>query len=521
MVILWFSLSVLLLIGMLPGRWITQRTGPFRKAVCLALGCHALSALLAAVMYFGNGFSPLTIPLMPDAGDFFSGLIAYYDGAACLMLLLVSFVGWVIGRFSIRYLDRTPNEGAYYRWTAFTVGAVSLMVVAGNLLLFFLAWVMTSFGLHHLLLFYTDRPAAQRAAWTKFAISRVGDAALIGALALIKWQFGTWDFAALFAIVQSGETTPTLATAGIGWLLVLGAMLKSAQFPFHTWLPQTLETPTPVSALMHAGIVNAGGYLVIRMSPLIVLTPQALVFLAVIGGFTACFAAVIMLTQPSIKRSLAYSTVAQMGFMMLQCGIGAFSAAMLHIVLHSLYKAHAFLASGSVLQQSAGQRLLAGKSSPRLAAAVYLALAAGVTIAWNGLFVWSLDVHLSEKPGGVLLGFILCLGLTTWLWHALRTGNLRTQIAGVGLNGMLSLAYIVGFLAVDFMVAPVASQLGNAVWWITAPFLLGFTLLFVLQYRIQRGDRPRWLNAFYIHAANGFYVEALYRRVSRQLRLAR
>ena len=243
------------------------------------------------------------------------------------------------------------TQGQYFAWTGFTIGAVSLMVISGNLLMFVVCWVMTSLGLHQLLLHYGHRPAAQRAAWTKFTISRIGDAALLAAIVVIYSEFKTLHFAELFAAVGSSPDAATAATSVAGFLLIVGAITKSAQFPFHTWLPQTMETPTPVSALMHAGIVNAGGYLIIRTSPMVSLTPWALSLLAVIGGVTACFAAVVMLTQTSVKKSLAYSTIAQMGFMMLQCGLGAFSAAMLHIVAHSLYKAYAFLSSGNVIEE--------------------------------------------------------------------------------------------------------------------------------------------------------------------------
>ena len=168
---------------------------------------------------------------------------------------------------------------------------------------------------------------------------------------------GSFDYRDMFAAADAIHNLPTAAWHElIGILFVLGAMTKSAQFPFHSWLPDTMETPTPVSALMHAGVINAGGFLVIRLSPLVSLSPIALDLLALIGALTAMLGAVVMLTQTSIKRSLAYSTIAQMGFMMLQCGLGAFSAALLHIVAHSAYKAHAFLSSGSVLDSAARTR---------------------------------------------------------------------------------------------------------------------------------------------------------------------
>ncbi|MCA9216376.1 MAG: hypothetical protein KDB27_25080, partial [Planctomycetales bacterium] len=305
----------------LPSRIANRRARIVRTLTTCLVGIECLLAVSIAVGLTAKGVSPQSISLVEGWGDLGLDFDVYLDGAASLMLLLVSFVGFVVSRFSVRYLDGEKMQGRYFRWLGFTIGAVSLMVISGNLLLFFVAWVATSFGLHQLLLHYRHRAAAHRAAWTKFAISRLGDAFLIGALVMTYRTFGTFELSELFSRVRDLAATSqvTASHVAIGWLLVLGAVTKSAQFPFHTWLPDTMETPTPVSALMHAGIVNAGGYLIIRMSPLVALAPAALATLAVIGAFTACFAGVVMITQPSVKRSLAYSTIAQMGFMMLQC----------------------------------------------------------------------------------------------------------------------------------------------------------------------------------------------------------
>ena len=137
----------------------------------------------------------------------------------------------------------------------------------------------------------------------------------------------------------------------IGIFIAIGALAKSAQFPFHFWLPETMETPTPVSALMHAGIINAGGYLVIRLSPVLIHATFAHTILTFIGGITAVFGALIMMTQTDIKKQLAYSTISQLGFMMIQCGIGAYTLALFHMIVHGLYKAHAFLSTPTVLQE--------------------------------------------------------------------------------------------------------------------------------------------------------------------------
>jgi NAD(P)H-quinone oxidoreductase subunit 5 len=318
----------------------------FRKLVTLVAAAQSIVAIGMAAAYVTGVTGNIDATLI-TIGDGYLAASVYYDGVSSLMLALVSFVGWVICRYSIRYLDGEPAQGQYFRWTGFTIGAVSLLVLSGNLLMFLGCWVMTSLGLHHLLLHYGHRPGAQRAAWTKFTVSRLGEAAVLAAIVLIYGHFGTVEFSELFRAIgsESGEFPAAVQIAGL--LLVVGAVTKSAQFPFHTWMPLTMETPTPVSALMHAGIVNAGGYLIIRTSPIVSIAPWALSILAIFGAATACFAAAVMLTQTSVKKSLAYSTIGQMGFMMLQCGLGAFSAAMLHILAHSLYKAHAFLSSGN------------------------------------------------------------------------------------------------------------------------------------------------------------------------------
>ncbi|HMO84608.1 MAG TPA: proton-conducting transporter membrane subunit, partial [Lacipirellulaceae bacterium] len=201
--------------------------------------------------------------------------LVYYDGVSGLGVLLVSFVGFVVCQYSRRYLAGDPRQGDYFRWTGATVGAVTIAMLAGNLLLLFAAWLATSLSLHRLLLHYPERRAAQEAAWTKFAVSRLGDCLLLAAAGLVYREFGTLNLGELFQAFSGGAiSTERAGTAStIGMLLACAAVAKSAQFPFHIWLPNTLETPTPVSALMHAGIVNAGGYMMIRLSPIIVQAP--------------------------------------------------------------------------------------------------------------------------------------------------------------------------------------------------------------------------------------------------------
>ncbi|MCB1089282.1 MAG: hypothetical protein KDM63_19755, partial [Verrucomicrobiae bacterium] len=344
------------------------------------------------------------------------------DILTVVMLLLVSFLGAVVTRYARNYLAGDPGQARFSKWLGLTISAVLTLIASGNLVLFTLAWMATSLSLHKLLTFYPERRAGLLAARKKFLISRLGDLCLIGGLVL-AWQcFGTWEFSAMFAAAESaresGEASSCLTS--LAWLLVAAALLKSAQFPFHSWLPDTMETPTPVSALMHAGIINAGGFLVVRLSPLVVNAPAALNTLALTGAVTALFASVVMLTQTNVKRSLAYSTIAQMGFMMLQCGLGAFSLAILHLVAHSLYKAHAFLSSGSIIamRRSAWTPVDRPAAHPGI---LLLALVSAVsaTVAMGALF----GVRLASDPGVVLLGAIFLMGLAYLFWNLWGTSH--------------------------------------------------------------------------------------------------
>lgn len=217
---------------------------------------------------------------------------------------------------------------------------------SGSLALLVPAFILVGLGLRQLLLFYKERPAARRAA-TKFSwVWHAGDVALIVAAALLYIAYGTIDFAKLSIESQSGLTL--IAHFALA-LIVLAAALKTAAFPLNGWLTEVMEAPTPVSALLHAGIINAGGFLLILVADLVQASPGAMAALVMLGGFTALFGAVVMLTQSAIKTALAWSTVAQMGFMLLQCGLGLWPLALLHIVAHSMYKAHAFLSSGGAV----------------------------------------------------------------------------------------------------------------------------------------------------------------------------
>jgi NADH:ubiquinone oxidoreductase subunit 5 (subunit L)/multisubunit Na+/H+ antiporter MnhA subunit len=277
------------------------------------------------------------------------------DALSVLVLSMITLLSLCIFRFSIHYLEGDERQSFFYRHYQKTIFFVILLVMANNLAFFFMAWLGISTSLHKLLLYFEDRPKAKRAAHKKWIVSRMGDVALLGAILLTWHFFKTLNFSDLIVLShQANQINPILdkhSFALVGVLIVIGALAKSAQFPFHVWLPETMETPTPVSALMHAGIINGGGYLVIRLSPVLIHATLAHTILIVIGGISAVLGALTMMTQTNIKKQLAYSTISQLGFMMIQCGIGAYTLALFHMIAHGFYKAHAFLATPTALDE--------------------------------------------------------------------------------------------------------------------------------------------------------------------------
>lgn len=277
-----------------------------------------------------------------------------FDALSISLLLMVVILGAVIAKYSIRYLAGEKRQSYFYFYFAVTLFAVCLLLLSSNFVMLLFAWLLTSAGLHKLLTFYPERPAALRAARKKFFVSRIGDIAILTAIFLTYHYFGTLEFSELFSYINSTskEALDSSALTLISIFFVIGAITKSAQLPFHFWLPETMEAPTPISALMHAGIINAGGFLMIRISPLLQYSFGAHFILVSFGAITAVFGALVMMTQNDIKKKLAYSTISQMGIMMLCCGLEAYSLALFHIIAHSFYKAHAFLSTGELVEES-------------------------------------------------------------------------------------------------------------------------------------------------------------------------
>lgn len=513
----WFPLlGPLLLLG--AALCPTPLVGPdarARGALSLAAGLGALlvAVLCALVVTTGGAFGTGTRGL---AGI---GVGVLFDALTAVLACLVAFVGAVVLGYSRNYLAGDPGQPRFFRLLCATLAAVQTMIVSGNLALLAAAWVATSVGLHHLLLFYPERPGAQRAAWKKFVASRLGDAALLLALLLMWLTFRTLDLASILAAASAMpeiDMVPWTAHP-IAGLLAIAALLKSAQFPAHGWLPEVMETPTPVSALLHAGIINAGGFLVLRLADVMTLSTPALDLLAIVGGFTALFGSMVMLTQSSVKVSLAWSTVAQMGFMLLQCGLGAFSAAVLHIVAHSMYKAHAFLSSGSVIDL-ARAAWTPGRESARGPRRLVAAVLMSAAIA---LFT---GIAVGERAPAVLaLGAILAMGLAHLLAASMDppfdpSVFARGVVRAVGVAGIYFLLQL-GSASLLASALPSADEtLGAERLAIIALVLVSFAAVTLLQSLLPILNGTETGRRLWVHLHQGLYVNIWIDRVLSRIR---
>lgn len=471
-------------------------------AALVALVAAIISAVL--LVYGGAGSGPL----LGFAGV---GISTRLDVVSATMLILVAFVGWIVVRYSGSYLDGDERQGAFLGWIATTLAVVLLLVQAGNLVHLAAAWIATGLCLHQLILFYGGRVKAARAAHKKFVVARIGDTALIGAVGLLAFGYGTTDIAAILAAAREG-----LAPAAAPWaagLIALAAVLKSAQFPTHGWLTEVMEAPTPVSALLHAGVINAGGFVLIRFADVMLLSPGVLAVLVMIGGFTALFGGLAMLAQPAVKTSLAWSTIAQMGFMIMQCGLALFPLALLHIVAHSLYKAHAFLASGTAVDLVAAIRRpgpIAIPDSRAVARAFALALTIYVVIGLG----FGFD---SKSPQAVALGAILIFGVAYLIAQGLADAaptvlTQRTALYAVA----ASISYFALQIAAEWLTAgtlPATPAPGPLEWALLVLALVSFGLVAVAQATFPLWAYHPAAAGLRVHLSNGLYANAVFDRL--------
>ncbi len=461
----------------------------------------------AATAALGMAAASLVALLAGSAG---SGHGVRADAVGAVVLLLVTFVGWVIVRYSQPYLNGERAERHYVRWLMATLATVGLVVATNQVLVLALAWTATSLALHRLLTFFGDRPAAVVAAHKKFIVGRLADLCMLGAAGLLWLAFGTLQIDQISARAAALPTLPGPAQAAV-LLIVCAALLKCAQLPFHGWLIQVMEAPTPVSALLHAGVVNLGGFVLMRFAPLVAELPAAQALLVVAGTATAVLAALVMTTRISIKVMLAWSTCAQMGFMLMQCGLGAWNLALLHLVAHSLYKAHAFLGAGGAVR-----RALLVQLTPRAATPGPLALAAGallgvaMTLAAAASVGLVAPAHAASPAIGVLAG-IVALALVP-LVHAqsLRLGGRWLPALGLGAFGV-ALAYFGLHALLAAWLGPDLGAPAAALWIGVA---LAFGALFLVQSICLVAPQGALARAAYPWFYGGLFLDETFNRIA-------
>ncbi|MGC3974048.1 MAG: NADH-quinone oxidoreductase subunit L [Nitrospira sp.] len=284
----------------------------------------------------------------------------YIDRLSAVMMVLITGVTTLIYRYSMGYMYQDRGYRRYLGMLAITTSVLLCMVSSGNLVMLFIFWQILSWLLF-LLAHNHGHAATLSGASNTFTTLRLSDAAFLAGIVLAYSLYGTFEFHTLFT--RAAETPATLSIwPELGWnmdgvtavtlLIFGGAMGKSAQFPIHTWLPRSLYAPTPIHALLHAGIINAGGFLLNRLAPLYGLSPTTLHVVFVIGMLTAILGATMMLTQNDIKKTLGFSTIGQMGYMIMECGLGAFSLAVFHLIAHGLFKGTVFLNCGNVIHKA-------------------------------------------------------------------------------------------------------------------------------------------------------------------------
>ncbi len=328
------------------------------KAAAYPIGLAFLGAIGTLGLVTSQG--PITLRFYDpsSAASFIIPIGFYVDRLSAVMMTLITGVSTIIYCYSTGYMYQDRHARRYLALICLTDFVLICMVSSGNLMMLFLFWQILSYLLY-LLAHNHIHPATLAGAFRTFTLLRIADTAFLGGIALAYQLYGTLEFQELFARAAITPMTLSIlpgmdvgATTVVTFLLFIGAMGKSAQFPLHLWLPGSLFAPTPVHALLHAGIINAGGFLINRLAPLFGMSSTTLHIAFVIGMLTAALGATMMLAQNDIKKTLGFSTIGQMGYMIMECGLGAFSLAVFHLVAHGLFKATVFLNCGNVIHKA-------------------------------------------------------------------------------------------------------------------------------------------------------------------------
>lgn len=407
-------LPILPLLAALANQLFSRQLGRSAAKVSVRIGLAAfvVAAILLGDQLAGSHVTGLAL------GNGLTVLIS--DPLSSLMAVLITGISLIVRIYSVRYMAEEEGYGRFFVLLDLMVAALLLMGSAGDLLTLLIAWHLVGVVLYFLLGFNLRSATASRYAFWTLITYRIGDLAMILAAAVLYHTFGTWSLAEIFAAIREAPGTHHFAGFTVeevaGFLVALAAFARSAQFLLHTWLPYSMGGPTPVSALMHVGIVNAGGFLINRFAPVFAQTETVLHVIFFVGLATAIIGSVLMLTQNDIKKALGYSTMGQMGFMVMECGIGAFSLAIYHLIAHGFFKGTLFLSAGSAMNKArkhdgvpkkdlytfAVERKTATRRQPWVTMAL---ITIAVPIAIIFIAHWLVAKDFYQKQGAVILLF--------------------------------------------------------------------------------------------------------------------
>ena len=543
-----------------------------RVGIPAIAGSFVLSVLAFAQVWQSG---PIDVPLytLLQSGNLTIDLGLFLDQLTVLLLLLVSGVSGLVHVYASRYMIGDPRYNRFFAVIALFTFSMLMLVMSRNLLMLYVFWEVMGLCSYLLIAHWSERPAACAAATKAFLVNAVADVGFGLGVILTFVTFGTLD------IPQILEQAPALSDHTVnvlGWLgldlqvravtlialcLFTGAMGKSAQFPFHVWLPYAMEAPTPVSALIHAAtMVNAGPFLLVRLSPLLVLSPVAMAVIAIIGASTALFAGLVSLTQSDIKKILAYSTMSQIGFMIMTCGLGAFVVAIFHLLAHGCYKAFFFLSTGNALQsvQTArehGEAHPVARGMGPLYGGAFLLACLPPFILFSGPYesLWGITGFASATVGFRVIGLVTVFVAAVYLFrsvtsvfvHTPRTywstagqpdleqrsihprfvdgsilGGLVLATVLLGVTLFLFWSWFAGFLAPAVTPAGVASGEGHAgagfPVWIAVSVGVAFAGWVFAYYSTQSPFRQRVSESagrktqLYVLFWNKFYVDEIY-----------
>jgi NADH-quinone oxidoreductase subunit L len=383
------------------------------RAAVSAVGLAFSGAAFAWALVVAVRLSSLSLPYEEffahwiRAGSFSADFSFYVDQLSLVMLLVVTGVGFLIHIYSVGYMWEDPSYYRFFTYLNLFMFFMLTLILGNNYLMMFIGWEGVGLASYLLIGFWFTKDSAASAGKKAFIVTRIGDVGFLIALFLIIKNFGTLNFTEVFDKVRpmAVESSGAGLLTAIGILMMVGAAGKSAQIPLYVWLPDAMEGPTPVSALIHAAtMVTAGVYMVSRSHVIFEHAPTALTIVAIIGTLTALFAATIGIVQTDIKKVLAYSTVSQLGYMFMACGVGAFSAGIFHLMTHAFFKGLLFLAAGSVIHSVGGEQDMRKMGGLRSYIPVTFATMAVATLAISGIpplaGFWSKDEILWKAYQG-------------------------------------------------------------------------------------------------------------------------